>query len=288
MIGITGASGALGRATAEAVLRTVDPRRVVLTTRRPEALADLADLGARVRPADFDDVRGLTAAFEGVDRLLLVSTDNVGARLDQHRAAIAGAAAAGVAHVVYTSVPEPVPGNPAAVVLDHAGTERALRESGLRWTMLRNHLYAHLQVSAVAHAAASGRLVTNHGTGAAAYVTREDCAAAAAAALTQDGHEDRVFEVSGPEAVTAGDLVALAREIGGREVELVAVDDETFAEGLRAAGVPELDVRLITSFGASTRGGYLAGVSSAFSELTGRAPTPFAEAIRTALPRRGA
>jgi NAD(P)H dehydrogenase (quinone) len=285
MIGITGASGSLGRATAEAVLRTVDPRRVVLTTRRPEALADLAERGAHVRPADFEDVRGLTTAFEGVEKLLLISTDRVGARLEQHRAALAGAAAAGVAHVVYTSVPEPVPGNPASVVPDHAGTERSLRESGLRWTMLRNHLYAHLQASAIAGALASGRLVTNHGTGAAAYVTREDCAAAAAAVLTQEGHEDRVYDISGPEAVSAEDLLALARELGGHEVELVAVDDETFAEGLRAAGLPEAAVRLVTSFGASTREGDLAAVSSAVTDLTGRRPTPLAEAVRAALPR---
>ncbi|MFE0361479.1 NAD(P)H-binding protein [Streptomyces griseoaurantiacus] len=285
MIGITGASGSLGRATAEAVLHTVDPRRVVLTTRRPEALADLAERGAHVRPADFEDVRGLTTAFEGVEKLLLISTDRVGARLEQHRAALAGAAAAGVAHVVYTSVPEPVPGNPASVVPDHAGTERSLRESGLRWTMLRNHLYAHLQASAIAGALASGRLVTNHGTGAAAYVTREDCAAAAAAVLTQEGHEDRVYDISGPEAVSAEDLLALARELGGHEVELVAVDDETFAEGLRAAGLPEAAVRLVTSFGASTREGYLAAVSSAVTDLTGRRPTPLAEAVRAALPR---
>jgi NAD(P)H dehydrogenase (quinone) len=282
-IGITGAAGHLGRAAAEAVLRTANPSDVVLTTRRPEDLADLAALGVQVRHADFDRPDTLAAAFAGVHRLLLVSTDKIGARLDQHRAAVAAAVQAGVSHVVYTSVPEPVPGNPAVVVADHAGTERALRESGLRWTVLRNHLYAHLQVSAIQQAAATGQLVTNTGAGRSGYVTRDDCAAAAAAILLSGGFEDQAVDVSGPDAVGAPELAALAREIGGQDVDVVHVDDVRFADGLRAAGVPEHAVELVTSFGASTREGFLANVTTAVADLTGRAPTPFATAVRAAL-----
>ncbi len=120
-IGITGAAGHLGRAAAEAVLRTTEPSEVVLTTRRPEALADLAAPGVQVRHADFDRPETLTAALAGVHRLLLVSTDEVGARLDQHRAAVGAAVEAGVSHVVYTSEPEPVPRNPAVAVADLTG-----------------------------------------------------------------------------------------------------------------------------------------------------------------------
>lgn len=283
MIGITGASGALGRATAEAVLRTVDPREVVLTTRSPDTLADLAARGVQVRRADFDRYRGLVDAFAGVERLLLVSTDHGDARLAQHRAAVSAAARAGVAHIVYTSVPDPVPANPAVVVADHAGTERALRESGLRWTVLRNHLYAHLQVPVIQRAAADGRLVTNAGHGRSAHVWREDCAEAAAAALTQDGHEDRALDISGPRALDAGDLAALAGEIAGRDVEVVHVGDDEFAAGLRASGLPEPAVELITSFGAATRAGHLAHPTDAVADLTGRAPRPPEDAVRAAL-----
>jgi NAD(P)H dehydrogenase (quinone) len=282
MIGITGASGSLGRATAELVLRTVDPREVVLTTRTPQALADLADRGARVRRADFGDPRTLEAAFAGVERLLLISTDAVGSRLDQQRAALAAAAGAGVSYVAYTSVPEPVSANPAVVVADHAGTERALRESGLRWTALRNNLYAHMQVSVVEQAAATGRLMTNSGSGAAAYVTREDCAAVAAEILTRGGYENQAVDVTGPEAVGALDLLRLARDLGGRDVELVDVDDHTFAVALGSAGLPEPVADLVTSFGAATRGGFLAGVSGVVADVTGRAPRPLADLVRTA------
>lgn len=282
-IAITGASGALGRATAELVLQAVDPREVVLTSRRPESLADLAARGAEVRRVDFADPRTLTSAFVGVDRLLLISTDAIGARLGHHRAAIAAAARTGVRHIVYTSVPEPVPANPALVVADHAGTEQTLRDSDVRWTILRNNLYTHMQVPAIQQACASSRLVTNNGDGATAYVTREDCAAAAAAVLTQDGHEGMTYDITGPEALTAGDFVAIAREIGGRDIELVDVDDAAFATALWAAGLPDKVAELVTSFGAATRGGFLANVSPAVADLTGRRPTTLADVVRAAL-----
>ncbi|MEU6080940.1 NAD(P)H-binding protein [Streptomyces sp. NPDC047108] len=282
-IAITGASGPLGRAATRFALQAVDPREIVLATRRPETLADLADRGADVRRVDFGDPLTLATAFKGVDRLLLISTDAVGARLEQQRAAVRAAADAGVRHIVYTSVPEPVPGNPARVVADHAGTEQALRDSGLRWTVLRNNLYAHLQVPVIERAVASGRLVTNSGAGATAYVTREDCAAAAAAVLTGGGHENLAYDVTGPEALSGAALAALAREIGGRDVELVSIDDNTSTDGLRAAGLPEETADLVTSFGAAAREGYLANVSSAVADLTGRQPMALADVVRAAL-----
>ncbi|WP_197376879.1 NAD(P)H-binding protein [Mycolicibacterium baixiangningiae] len=282
-IAISGASGALGRATAELLLRTVDPREIVLSTRRPQVLADFAALGAQVRRVDFAEPDTLPTAFAGVERLLLISTDAIGSRLDQHRAAIAAAADAGVGHVVYTSVPEPVSANPALVVPDHAGTEAALRESTMRWTMLRNNLYAHMQVPGIESAAASGQLVSNSGAGAAAYVTREDCAAVAAAVLTQDGHDGRVYDVTGPEAIAAADLVTLASEIGGREVDLLSVEDAAFLAGSRAVGMPAEVAELVTSFGAATRGGFLATVSSVVTDLTGHPPRVFDTVVRAAL-----
>lgn len=282
-IAITGASGLLGRATAEFVLQIVNPSEVVLTTRTPGALADFSARGVEVRLADFARPNTLGAAFAGVDRLLLVSTDAIGARLESQRAAVAAAEQAGVRHVVYTSVPEPFPGNPALVVADHAGTEEALRASGLAWTALRNNLYAHMQVPGIEHAAAAGQFVTNAGTGVTAFVTREDCAAVAAAVLTQDGHEGVAYDVTGPQALGAVDLAALAGELGGRGVELVDVDDEAFLAGLLRAGLPEEVAALVTSFGAATREGHLANVTSVVADLTGRRPTALSDVVRSTL-----
>jgi NAD(P)H dehydrogenase (quinone) len=269
MIGITGASGALGRVAAELLLESVEARDVVLTTRRPESLADLAERGAKIRRADFAAPGSLVGAFAGIERLLLVSTTG-GKQVEQHRAAIEAARAAGVRHVAYTSVVEPVPANPALKVVAHARTEQALRESGLAWTFLRNNLYAEIPVPQIERAVASGRLVSNSGAGGTAYVTRDDCAAAAVGVLTQDGHEGRTYDITGPAVWTAADLAALAGRLGDRRIELVDLDDGAFAARLRDDGVPEAVVPLLTSFGVATRAGYLARVTSAVHDLTGR------------------
>lgn len=278
-IGITGASGPLGRAAAEFVLQTVDGRELVLGTRNPASLTEFAARGVEVRHVDFADPSTLASAFRGVDRLLLISTDAVGARLDAHRAAISAASRAGVTHVVYTSIPRPVPANPALVVSDHAGTEQALYDSGLDWTVLRNNLYSHLQVPVIEHAGVSGRLVSNSADGTVAYVTREDCAAAAAAVLTQNGHEGLAYDITGPESLSAAALAILAGEVGRRDVGVIEVSDTEFSAGLRTGGLTEQIAELLTSFGAAARGGFLTHVSSAVADLTGRAPTRFADVI---------
>lgn len=272
-IAVTGASGQLGRLVADRLLATVDPSEVVLLTRDPSKLADHADRGVTVREADFARPEGLAEALDGVERMLVISTDAVGARVEGHQAAIAAAVTAGVRHVAYTSIPEPTPVNPAGVVPDHAATEEALRGSGLAWTMLRNNLYSEMQIDTIRQAAASGRLVTNMGDGAAAYVTRADCAAAAVGVLTGEGHEGQAYDVTGPRAVTAEDFAALAERIAGRPIEVQKVDDEAYAAGLGAAGVPEPFVPLIVSFGAAIRLGKLERVTDVVERIGGRAPT---------------
>jgi NAD(P)H dehydrogenase (quinone) len=275
-IGITGACGQLGRLVSACLIAAGDAPPLVLLSRTPDALAPVP--GVTTRHGDFADAAGLDAAFAGVRTLLLISTDSVGVRLDQHRTAIAAAVRAGVERIVYTSVPEPVPDNPAFVVPDHAGTEAALRDSGVAWVALRNNLYSHMQVPSIRQAAASGQLVTNSGDGRAAYVTREDCAAVAAAALVRD---DLVgaFDVTGPQALTAADLARLAGELSGTEVAVVQVDDDERIAGLRAAGLPEPLARGLASFGAAIRGGYLATASTTVADLTGRPATPLSDLL---------
>jgi NAD(P)H dehydrogenase (quinone) len=258
-VAVTGASGHLGRS----VTARLDPADVVLLTRTPE---NLDARGAQVRRADFDEPGSLGAAFEGVDRLLLISAHDLERRAGQHLAAIDAAKAAGVRHVVYTSVPNPTPDNPAAVVPSHRETEEALRDSGMAWTMLRNNIYAEFQGPVVAQARASGRLYTSIGEGRIAFVSREDCAAAAAAVLTQDGHEGQAYDITGPEAIGAADLAALAG------AEVVPVDDEAVIAGMIAAGIPESGARVLTSIHRAGREGFLGNVTSAVQDLTGTAP----------------
>jgi NAD(P)H dehydrogenase (quinone) len=278
-IAITGAAGHLGRLTAQLVLERVPADEVVLVTRRPDAIADLAFAGATVRHGDFDEPDSLPGAFAGCERLLLISADTVGQRVRQHTAAVAAAAAAGVGHVIYTSIVNAGSELPLVVSHEHGETERAIRERGLRWTALRNGLYAEFQVAGAARAAASGQLVHNNGDGATAYVSREDCAAAAAAVLTTEGHEDAAYDITGPELVSQAALAALVTSITGRRVEAVAIDDDAAAQALVDVGLPPEAARAYASFGTAIREGVLDGVSPAVEDLTGRPPRSMREVL---------
>ena len=278
-IAITGAAGHLGRLTAQLILDWVPPGEVVLVTRRPDAIADLADAGASVRRADFDEPDSLPAAFAGVDRLLLISTDVLGNRVAQHTAAIDAAAAAGVGHVLYTSIVNAGGELPLVVSHEHGATEDAIRERGLRWTALRNGLYAEFQIAAAARAAASGQLVHNNGDGATAYVSREDCAAAAAATLAGDGHEDRAYDITGPELVTQNQLAAMVADITGRRVSALAIDDDQATQNLTAVGLPADAAMAYASFGTAVREGVLDVVSAHVEDLTGRRPRSLREVL---------
>ena len=279
---ITGASGHLGRRVVDELLDRVDPADLILVTRTPAALAEYAARGAQVRAGDFDDPGSLAAAFAGGEKLLLISTDALGQRIRQHGDAIDAAAAAGVRLVAYTSIINPEPDNPAAVVPEHRGTEDKLRASGLEWTFLRNSIYADLEAGSQAAAAATGQLVTNGGDGAVAYIARDDAAIAAAAVLATGGHAGKAYDITGPERLDASARAAVFAELAGRPVE---VDDAAFAAGMaEATGMPLAGAQLYTTFGTATRVGALDALSDDFATLTGRQPRPLRDVLTAATP----
>ena len=252
-------------------------------------MADLAAPGVDVRFGDFDDPSSLEAAFAGGERLLLISATELERRVEQHAAAIRAAASAGVRQIVYTSVLSPGPPNPALIAPSHHAAERALAASGLRWTVLRNSLYAEYQVPEAEAALASGTLTHNRGDGRVAYVSREDCAAVAVAVLTTEGHEGAVYDVTGPQAFTADELAALYGEVGGRPVRAVAVDDERFVAGLAGEAGADDHLRygaeLVASLGRSIREGFLASCTDTVARLTGRPARTLRAALEPQLGR---
>ncbi|GAA0554140.1 SDR family oxidoreductase [Actinomadura livida] len=277
-IAIASASGQLARATAKYLLEKVSPDDVVLVTRNVDALAEFADAGATVRYGDYDRPESLPAAFEKVDRLLLVSLHELGHRVTQHRNAIDASAAAGVRHIVYTSYIMAEPGCPSTVVPDHLRTHELLDASGLEVTYLRMGLFAETPVTQILPPAiARGMLVDNTAHAKGAFVHRDDCAAAAAAVLASSGHEGRTYDVTGPELLGFDDLTTLAAGISGRPVGYLSVADDELDAQLRAAGVPD-DVRgMIVSFGVSLRAGYGEPLSDAVQRLTGRPARPITD-----------
>lgn len=284
-VAISGASGQLGRRTAELLLEQFDPTQLVLLTRTPDALQDFERRGVVVRKASFKNPTGLKQVLGDIDRLLLISTDAIGTRLEHHRQAIACARTAGVQHVVYTSMAQPSADNPSFVMPDHSSTEQALRESGMDWTFLRNNVYAESLLPAAELALGTGRLVTNAGDGGTAYVSREDCARAAAAVLSTDGHEREAYDITGPEAVTQAQVADLLTEITGTAVELVPVGDDAYFDHLFDAGIPQELADVMASFGEATRGGFLSKVSTDVADLTGRPPATLRDVLAAALKR---
>jgi NAD(P)H dehydrogenase (quinone) len=272
---VTGASGHLGRRVVELLLAS-HAGRIVAATRRPETLADLGARGAIIRRADFDDLESLQSAFAGIERMLLVSTDAIGRRSEQHRRAVNAAVRAGVGHVVYTSLPRP-DANPLAIVSrEHHDTEVALIAAHLGWTVLRNNLYTDLLPQRLAPAIATGRLLSIVNDRGAAYVTREDCARAAAAALAGTQTGPVRIGITGPAVITDIELAQVATELTGRQVHRVVLESPALRRSLIDTGISGLMADAVVSLYVAMAQGRLADVTSGVEELTGRQPTSVA------------
>ena len=277
---VTGASGQLGRAVVEELLR-LGATRVVAATRTPENLSHLRERGVEVRAGDFDHPETLRSAFAGVDRLAIISTDALGVpgrRLAQHRAAVEAAVESGVQHVVYTSAPAPHPTSEGSLINDHFWTEAALFASAFTWTILRNHLYMELILMSAGHAIESGQLFSATGGRGRAYVSREDCARAVAGALV-GAQGSEILDVTGPAAVTQDELAALLSQISGQPVKHIEVTRQSLAEGLAHAGLPPHMVKVVVDFDVEASQGYHALVTPTVQRLTGNAPLPLEEVL---------
>lgn len=284
---VTGASGAFGGAAAQSLLARVPAGELSLLSRTPERLAHFAAQGAQVRHADFDDPATLPAAFAGGERMLLISTARVGTRVGQHRNAVEAAVAAGVGHIVYTSLlGAAADGNPAIVKNDHRATELLIEASGAAWTFLRDSQYAEAVAGPmVIPVLLSGAAKPdNCGDGRVAFVSRDDCVATAVAVLTQDGHRNRAYDLTGPELFTMPQALALAGEIAGRELAIAATDDAGMFAYFDSLGVPRHASDAATdgpipwssddmvTFGQSIREGYFDRCTDHVERITGRAP----------------
>ncbi|HUD43718.1 MAG TPA: NAD(P)H-binding protein [Dokdonella sp.] len=276
MIVITAASGRLGRATAEALeARGVAPSQVRLAARSPDRLADLAARGFGIAAADYERADMLEAAFAGAKTVLLISSMGIDAdRLRHHRQAIEAAQRTGVERIVYTSATHPSADSRFEWAGAHRLTEALLAESGLAWTILRDNAYAANNAGAYLQARRSGVLALPGIDAPVAYVTHEDVAAAAAAALTAPGHEGRIYEITGPEALDGHRIAAMLGDVFGRSITAADLPLADFAQGLRAAGLPEFVVTGVTSFQAALAAGEYAAVSDDVARLTGRPAQP--------------
>ncbi len=269
---VTGASGNLGRRVVELLLEA-QAGPIIATTRDPSKLTALSARGVDVRAADFDDEASLATAFAGAKRALLVSTDALdrpGRRKEQQVRAVRALEAAGVTYVAYTSCTTP-DALLASVAPDHAATEAALAASKLEYTALRNNLYAEMLFMVLPAAIKAGQLVDAKADGAIGWVTREDCARAAAAAVVS-GEGRAAVDITGPDAISSDDLVKMVRDVTGKPLTHVNVSREALIEGMVQHGLPRPLAEIFGSFDAAAASGQLAVVSDAVTTLTGRPP----------------
>jgi len=254
---VSGASGLLGGLVVDDLLAMgVPASRLILVSRTPQTLQRYADMGASTRFGDFNEPASLAEAYAGGDKMLLISIDTLvnAGRAELQNRAVDAAKAAGVQHIVYTSLVD-LDNNDSPLAADHKLTEQHIRDSGMTYTMLRNGLYMNGLVDQAIAMLVNGRVESsNQGI---AYVTREDCAAAAAAVLATGGHEDQVYDITGPAVVYPQDVAhALAEET-------------------------EMSIRVVEGSGAPASGPTsspaFAKVSDAVMRLTGRAPMSVAD-----------
>ncbi|MGY1600947.1 NmrA family NAD(P)-binding protein [Geodermatophilus sp. SYSU D00815] len=277
---VTGATGHLGRLVVEALLaRGVPAAEVVATGRRVETLADLAQRGVTVRRADLDDPAATAAAFEGAEKLLLVSGSEPGVRVAQHARAIAAAQDAGVGLIAYTSIAN---ADTSSLLLarDHRATEELLRESGVPWVFLRNSWYLENYTSQLPTWLEHG-IVGAAGDGRISAATRADYAAAAAAVLATEGHAGTAYELGGA-AFTMTELAAAVSAATGRTVSYTDVPVDTYRDVLVGAGLPEAAATTIADGDRGAAAGELFVAGHDLEELLGRAPTSLADALAAA------
>ena len=252
---VSGASGNLGGLTVKALLAGgVPASRLILVSRTPEELKEYADQGASVRFGDFTKPESLPAAYAGGTRMLLISVGGGGevTAATLLKRAIDAAKAAGVKHIAYTSYVGITRGDVAGRAADHQETENLLKASGLAWTMLRNSIYMDGLIGQAARMVADGRATIPPNEWKIGYVSRADCAAAAAAVLSTPGHENKAYDITGPELLGVRETAATATAVAGKPIEVV--------QG-----------------GADARPGFgreaMSFTTSHFQDLTGRAPT---------------
>ncbi|HEX2905061.1 MAG TPA: NAD(P)H-binding protein [Jatrophihabitans sp.] len=282
VLGVTGATGQLGRLTIDSLLAAgATAADVVAIARDSDRARELARLGVQVRQGDYDDPASLPAAVAGLDALFLISGNAVGQRVPQHAAVIDAARGAGVGRVVYTSAPR---ADVTGLILapEHLATERLLQESGLRYTILRNGWYFEnytaqipqlLQTGTLLHATRGHRL---------AAAARADFAAAAATVLTGAGHDNQIYELAG-DGFTMDEFAAAVSEETGTTVTAREVSGPELIAALESAGVPASDARFVASLDESIARDELGGDPATLKRLVGRELIPLREAIRTAV-----
>ncbi|MGV4011279.1 SDR family oxidoreductase [Citrobacter portucalensis] len=279
MIAITGATGQLGQHVIESLLKTVPASQIVAIVRNPAKATALSQQGITVRQADYSDEAALTAALQGIDKLLLISSSEVGQRASQHRNVINAAKAAHVKFIAYTSLLH-ADTSPLGLADEHVATEKMLAESGIAYALLRNGWYTENYLASAPAALEHGVFIGAAGEGKIASATRADYAAAAARVISEDVHSGKTYELADDAGWTLSQLAAELAKQSGKKVVYQNLSEADFAAALKGIGLPAgLADMLADSDTGASKGG-LFDDSHTLSKLIGRPTTSLADSVK--------
>lgn len=279
MIAITGATGQLGQHVIETLLKTVPASQIVAIVRNPAKATALSQQGITVRQADYSDEAAFTTALQGIDKLLLISSSEVGQRAPQHRNVINAAKAAHVKFIAYTSLLH-ADRSPLGLADEHVATEKMLAQSGIAYVLLRNGWYTENYLASAPAALEHGVFIGAAGEGKIASATRADYAAAAARVISEDGHAGKIYELAGDAGWTLSQLAAELAKQSGKKVVYQNLSEADFAAALKGVGLPAglADMLADSDVGASKGG--LFDDSHTLSKLIGRPTTSLADSVK--------
>lgn len=271
-IAITGATGQLGHFVIDALLKETKAENIIALVRNIEKAVELKDKGIELRLFDYDQPETLTPALQEVDKLLLISANEVGRRTPQHAAVIDAAKAANVPYIAYTSLLN-ADTNPLGLAQEHRETESLIKTSGLKYTFLRNNWYSENYLANVQHVAEQGTLYGSAKDGKISSASRQDYAEAAAKVLTSQGHDNKTYELAGSTSFTLSDLAGYIAKASGKAVQYQNISPEDYTSALKNAGLPDGLIEVIVDADVQTVKGAMYSDSKDLENLLGRKTT---------------
>lgn len=279
MIAVTGATGHLGQRVIHNLLNTHDAQKIVAIVRNPAKAQQIAEKNVLVRQADYSDPAALALALQGVEKLLLISSSEVGQRAAQHRNIIDAAKTAGVQLIAYTSLLR-ADTSPLGLHEEHVETENYLAQSGVPFVLLRNGWYSENYLASVPAALEHGVFIGSAGDGKIASATREDYAAAAATVLSLDNQAGKVYELAGDSAWTLSELADKISTLTGKTVVYQNLSEADFAATLKQAGLPDAIATMLADSDIGASKGGLFDDSHQLSRLIGRPTTSIDDSLK--------
>ncbi|MHA3104574.1 SDR family oxidoreductase [Acinetobacter sp. ANC 3791] len=278
-IGITGATGQLGQHVIQFLLHSQAPENIVALVHNQDKALHLTQQRINVRYFNYDEPASLAPALQGIDKLLLISANEVGRRTPQHQAVIEAAQKAKVKHIVYTSLFN-AEYSPLALAQEHRETEALLKESGIAYTLLRNNWYSENYLATLPQIITQGVLYGAAGEGKISSASRQDYAEAAAKVLISSGHEQKVYELAGSSSFTLSKLAEIITQISGKTVRYQNLTAQEYTEALLAADLPEGLVNVIVDADIQAAQGAMYSESKDLELLIGHASTDIKSQIK--------